>query len=105
MKKIVKSVVMALVIGMMGLAACTVTADTACAASPVTVTTAIPIASVVGAGVGASVGAAVGAGAGAIIGGIGVVACGTGFGIPVGVVCLGLAAVCGAIGAGVGSAI
>ena len=60
-------------------------------------------ATIVGGAVGGTVGVAAGATAGAVIGGIGVVACGTGFGIPVGVVCLGLATVCGAAGAGVGS--
>jgi hypothetical protein len=55
--------------------------------------------------VGAVVGAGVGAGVGAAIGGIGIVACGTGFGIPAGVVCLGLAAIIGGGGAAVGAAI
>ena len=63
----------------------------------------------VGAGVGACVGAgvraAVSTGIGAVIGGIGVVVCDTGFGIPVEDVCIGLAVICGAIGAGVGSLI
>ena len=52
---------------------------------------------------GAAVGAAVGAGAGAAIGGVGIVACGTGIGIPVGLLCLGAAAVLGCIGAGAGA--
>ena len=51
------------------------------------------------------VGAAIGVGLGAVIGGIEVIACGTGWDIPVGVVCLGLAAVCGLAGTGIGSLI
>ena len=109
MKKLIKSTFKALVIGLAAVVFCATTAETSNAA-----VVAAPIAefagcgmlaSVTGGAVGAGVGAAVGAGVGAVIGGIGVVACGTGFGIPVGVVCLGLAAVCGAIGAGVGSAV
>lgn len=55
--------------------------------------------------IGTGIKAAVSAGVGAVIGGIGVVVCDTGFGIPVEDVCIGLAVICGAIGAGVGSLI
>ena len=55
--------------------------------------------------VGAGTGAAVGAGAGAAIGGVGIALCGTGIGIPAGIVCL-LAGGAGAlIGGGVGAAV
>ena len=55
------------------------------------------------AAIGAVAGAAVGAGAGATVGGVGVVLCGTGFGIPAGAVCLGVAGICSLIGGGVGA--
>lgn len=55
-------------------------------------------------GTGAAVGGAVGAGLGAAVGGVGIAACGTGVGIPVGVVCLAAAGVLGLFGAGVGAA-
>lgn len=54
---------------------------------------------------GAIAGAATGTAAGVAIGGIGVAAMGTGIGIPVGVVCLGLAAILGSAGGGVGYAL
>lgn len=57
-----------------------------------------------GAVVGGVIGAAAGAGAGALLGGIGIAACGTGVGIPVGAVCLGLAGVLGLGGAATGAA-
>ena len=53
---------------------------------------------------GAAVGGATGCAVGAAVGGIGIAACGTGVGIPVGVVCLGAAAICALIGGGVGAA-
>ena len=55
--------------------------------------------------VGAGTGAVVGGATGAAIGGVGVVACGTGVGIPVGVVCFLAAGVCALIGGGVGAAV
>lgn len=48
--------------------------------------------------IGAAVGAGTGVVAGTCIGGVGVACCGTGFGIPVGLVCLGIAAVLGIAG-------
>ena len=53
--------------------------------------------------VGAGTGAAAGGVLGFLIGGIGIAACGTGIGIPAGVVCLSLAAILGGAGAGVGA--
>lgn len=56
--------------------------------------------------VGATAGAVAG-GVGAMsagLGGIGITACGTGFGIPAGVICLGVAGVCALIGGGIGYA-
>lgn len=55
--------------------------------------------------VGAATGAVAGGVLGASIGGIGVALCGTGVGIPAGVVCLGLAALLGGGGAAVGAAV
>ncbi len=55
--------------------------------------------------IGGGLGAAAGAGAGAAIGGVGVAAMGTGIGVPVGLVCLGLAAILGTTGAVAGAAI
>ncbi len=56
-----------------------------------------------------AIGTATGAGAGVAIGtgigGVGVVCCGTGFGIPVGLVCLGIAAVLGVVGGATGYAV
>lgn len=106
MKKIMKWTVMALIVGLLGMAVSTVSANTACAADSIPAV--MPIATVTantGTVVGGAVGVGVGIGLGAVIGGIGVVACGTGFVVPVGVVCLGLAAVCGGIGAITGGAI
>lgn len=54
---------------------------------------------------GGVVGAVGGAATGAAIGGIGVVLCGTGFGIPAGAVMLGLAAIMGGVGAKVGHSV
>lgn len=54
---------------------------------------------------GAGTGAVVGGAAGATIGGIGLAACGTGVGIPAGIVCLVAAGVCAVIGAGAGAAV
>ncbi len=54
---------------------------------------------------GALIGTGVGAATGATIGGIGIAMCGTGIGIPAGIVCLGTAAICGLIGAGAGAAV
>lgn len=54
--------------------------------------------------IGGVVGGVGGAAAGAAIGGIGIALCGTGIGIPAGVVCLGLGLLGGATGAAVGSA-
>ncbi|MBQ9788802.1 MAG: hypothetical protein IJW31_04295 [Lentisphaeria bacterium] len=54
--------------------------------------------------VGATIGAAGGATAGAVIGGVGIVACGTGIGIPAGAVCLILAGIFGGAGAVIGNA-
>lgn len=51
---------------------------------------------------GAAIGTAAGVATGAAIGGVGVVACGTGVGIPVGLLCLGLAAVFGTAGGAIG---
>ena len=56
------------------------------------------------AAIGGAVGATAGAATGAAIGGIGIAACGTGIGIPVGLVCIGLAAIMGTAGAAVGAA-
>lgn len=64
----------------------------------------IPGTVVQNAAIGGAVGATAGVVTGASIGGIGVVLCGTGFGIPAGVVCLGLAAIMGTAGAAVGAA-
>ncbi len=47
---------------------------------------------------GGAVGVATGVGAGTAIGGVGVACCGTGIGIPVGVVCIGLASILGFVG-------
>ena len=55
--------------------------------------------------VGAGTGAIVGGAAGATIGGIGIAICGTGVGIPAGVVCLLAAGVCSLIGGGAGAAV
>ncbi len=52
--------------------------------------------------IGGVTGGVAGAGLGALIGGIGIVACGTGVGAPVGVVCVGLAALFGGAGATTG---
>ncbi len=52
--------------------------------------------------IGGAVGGAAGAVAGVTIGGIGIAACGTGIGVPVGIVCLGLASIVGGTGALVG---
>lgn len=54
---------------------------------------------------GAATGVVAGGAAGAAIGGVGVVLCGTGFGIPAGVVCIGAATICGLVGGGVGAAV
>ena len=51
---------------------------------------------------GGAVGGAIGLGTGAAIGGVGVALCGTGIGIPAGVVCLTLAGVFGAAGGAIG---
>lgn len=51
---------------------------------------------------GAVIGTATGAATGAAIGGVGIAACGTGVGIPVGLVCLGLATVFGTAGGVIG---
>ena len=53
---------------------------------------------------GAAAGAGIGAVAGASIGGIGIACCGTGVGIPAGVVCFAISGLCAAIGGGVGYA-
>lgn len=58
----------------------------------------------VGAAIGAGTGAAAGGVVAACVGGVGVVACGTGIGIPVGVTLLGLTALFGGAGAAVGAA-
>lgn len=55
--------------------------------------------------VGAGVGAAAGVGAGSALGGVGIVMCGTGIGIPVGVVCCILGGAGAVIGHNVGRAI
>jgi len=55
--------------------------------------------------VGATTGAVVGGSAGATVGGIGIVACGTGVGIPAGIVCLAAAGICALVGGGVGYAV
>lgn len=51
---------------------------------------------------GAVAGAGIGAGVGACIGGVGIACCGTGVGIPAGVVCFAISGLCAAIGGGVG---
>lgn len=56
------------------------------------------------AAIGVATGAVVGGSAGAMVGGVGIVACGTGVGIPVGIVCLTTAGICALIGGGVGLA-
>lgn len=56
------------------------------------------------AAVGAATGAVVGGSAGAMVGGLGIAACGTGIGVPVGVVCLAAAGLCALIGGGMGLA-
>ena len=58
----------------------------------------------VGAAIGAGTGAAAGGVLAACVGGVGVVACGTGIGIPVGAALLGLTALFGGAGAAVGAA-
>jgi len=52
--------------------------------------------------IGGGSGFALGAGIGGLIGGIGIVSCGSGWGIPVGVVCLGLGALLGGCGGIIG---
>ena len=64
----------------------------------------IPGTVVQNAAIGGAVGVTAGAATGAAIGGIGIAACGTGIGIPVGLVCIGLAAIMGTAGAAVGAA-
>ena len=64
----------------------------------------IPGTVVQNAAIGGAVGATAGVVTGASIGGVGVVLCGTGFGIPAGLVCIGLAAIMGTAGAAVGAA-
>ncbi len=54
--------------------------------------------------VGAGTGAVVGGTAAATIGGVGIAACGTGVGIPAGVVCLLAAGVCAVVGGAAGAA-
>ena len=114
MKKIIKATFKALSIGLAAIVFSVTTAETAYAgtAAPAVETVSenngaadggSSNSKVVGGVVGGTVGAATGAAAGAAIGGIGVVMCGTGFGIPVGVVCIGLAVVCGGAGTGIGS--
>lgn len=56
------------------------------------------------AAIGGVIGGVGGAAAGAAVGGIGIALCGTGVGIPAGVVCISLALLGGATGAAVGSA-
>lgn len=58
-----------------------------------------------GTATGAGVGALAGAGAGAALGGVGIAACGTGVGIPAGVVCLIGAGVFALLGGGVGGGV
>ena len=64
----------------------------------------IPGTVVQNAAIGGAVGATAGVVTGASIGGVGVVLCGTGFGIPAGLVCIGLAAIMGTAGVAVGAA-
>ncbi len=52
--------------------------------------------------IGGVTGGVAGATLGALIGGVGIVACGTGVGVPVGAVCLGVAALFGGVGASTG---
>ena len=63
----------------------------------------IPGTVVQNAAIGGAVGVTTGVATGAAIGGIGIAACGTGIGIPVGLVCIGLAAIMGTAGAAVGA--